>query len=290
MVQCGNQTSNAADDRLTQQGEPRMSDTPVLLSCEGSVATITLNRPEVLNALSKSMISELLRTFRDLSADPDLRAIVLTGSGRAFSCGVDLKELAEATDIKSHFQWHGEESLVSVVRACPHPVISAVNGFAITGGLELALMGDFLIASENAVFADTHARVGITPSWGMTQVLPRLVGLNRARQMSLTGDFVDAKTACKWGLVNEVVAADMLMIRAAELAAQIAETDKTTLSRIRSLITDGSGETLEQGMAREAAVFDEHMGGVSSEKVAQGRENVTKRGRRVAGNARPGTI
>ena len=267
-----------------------MSDNPVLLSVDGPIATITLDRPKVLNALSKSMISELLRTFRDLSADPDLRAIILTGSGRAFSCGVDLKELEEAAEIKSHFEWHGEDSLASVVSACPHPVICAVNGFAITGGLELALMGDFLIASENAVFADTHARVGITPSWGMTQVLPRLVGLNRARQMSLTGEFVDAKTACDWGLANEVVAADMLMTRAAELAAQIAETDQTTLGRIRSLITEGSGGTLEQGMAREAVVFDEHMGGVTSEKVGQGRENVTKRGRQVAGNARPDTI
>ncbi len=267
-----------------------MSDNPVLLSVEGPIAFITLNRPKALNALSKCMISELVRTFRELSADPSLRAIVVTGSGRAFSCGVDLKELAKAADIKTHFTWHGEGSLVSVVRSCPHPVISAVNGFAITGGLELALMGDFLIASDNAMFADTHARVGITPSWGMTQVLPRLIGINRARQMSLTGEFVDAETAWNWGLVNEVISADMLMTRAAELAAQVAETDKTTLGRIRSLITDGSGETLERGMAREAAVFDVHMGGVSSEKVAQGREKATKRGRRVAGTTRPDSI
>lgn len=264
-----------------------MTEDPILLSIDGPVATVTLNRPAVLNALSQAMIAALLQTFRDLSADPDLRAVILTGAGRAFSCGVDLKELSEAIDVKSHFDWHGDDSLFTVIRNCPHPVICAINGYAITGGLELALMGDFLIASDTAVFADTHARVGITPSWGMTQVLPRLIGLNRARQMSLTGAFVDASTACEWGLVNEVHTPDALMQRAVDLAKQIAETDKTTLGRIRGLIADSADGSLSQGLMREAAVFDKHIARLSATDVAEGREKVTTRGQQLAGEKKP---
>ena len=212
-----------------------MTETPILLCRNGAVAEITLNRPEALNAMSHALVSALTQTIRNLSADTDLRAIILTGTGRAFCCGLDLKELATPGATQA-FDWHGAGSLAATLRACPHPVISAVNGYAITGGLELALLGDFLIADPAAQFADTHARVGITPSWGLTQVLPRLIGINRARQMSLTGEFIDARTACGWGLVNEVVAEGALMPRARALATQIAETDRSTLGKIRALI------------------------------------------------------
>ena len=262
-----------------------MTSDSLVLSKDGAIATITLNRPDALNALSRELISDLIATFRALSDDDDLRAIILTGAGRAFSCGVDLKELSQSEEVKSHFEWHGDDSLFDVVRACPHPLITAVNGYAITGGMEVAMMADFMIASDAAVFADTHSRVGITPSWGMTQVLPRLIGINRARQMSLTGEFVDAQTALSWGLVNEVVPADRLLDRARELAGQIAETDRSTMSRIRGLIADSAETSLTEGLARETEVFDGHMSQVSPENVAAGREKVTQRGRQIAGNA-----
>ncbi len=257
-----------------------MSD-PLLIERNGPVVELTLNRPGALNALNGALITELTTAFRDLSADPALRAIILSGAGRAFCAGVDLKELSAAQDVASSLKWSGTDSLISVVRACPHPVICAVQGYAVTGGLELALMGDFILAGPEAKFADTHARVGITPSWGMTQVLPRLIGLNRARQMSLTGDFVDAETARDWGLVNEVVPGDGLMQRARELAARIAETDQTTMRRIRGLLGLSTEIPLEEGLAREAEGFGAHIAGVTAQTVAQNRANVTARGRRI---------
>lgn len=265
-----------------------MTDTLVLVKRDDQVAEITLNRPDALNALSAGLVDALKDAFRDLSADDTVRAIILTGAGRAFSCGVDLKEISQSTDAIQKFDWHGENSLYDVVQACPHPVISAVNGYAITGGLELALLADFIIASESAVFADTHARVGITPSWGMTQILPRLIGINRARQMSLTGEFVDANKASDWGLANEVVPSDQLMDRARALARQICETDRSTMTKIRDLIADSAELPLSASMSRETAVFDDHIATVSSADVDKGRTRVTERGRKLAGTHTPG--
>ncbi len=251
------------------------------LAREGPVARITLDRPEALNALSLALEDDLRRAFRALSADDTIRTIVLTGRGRAFSVGVDLKELSENAGVFAGRAWSGPEALSTIIRACPHPVIAAINGFAVTGGLELALLADFLIASEDAKFADTHARLGITPAWGLSQILPRLIGLNRAKQMSLTGGFVDAATALDWGLVNEVVAPDALIPRAMALAAEIAETDAQTARKIRALIDDGARLPLDAALAREIEVFEDHIAGVTPETVAANRAAVQRRGKRL---------
>lgn len=258
-----------------------MEHTHLILTRKGPVATVTLNRPRALNALSIALEAELCAVFRTFSRDDDVRAIVLTGMGRAFSVGVDLKELSSDPKGMAERNWHGPNSLASVMRACPHPIISAINGFAVTGGLELALLGDFLIGSEAAQFADTHARVGITPAWGLTQVLPRLIGINRARQMSLTGAYVSAARALDWGLLNEVTAADALLPRAQALAAEIAETDPTTMRKIRDLIDVSADTTLSEGFVRELKTFDTHMPGVTMDGVAKSRAKVQARGRRV---------
>lgn len=247
----------------------------------GAVSTLVLNRPEKMNALNQALIAKLTETFLRLSRDDSLRAIIVTGAGKAFCGGVDLKELAQSDDVASALEWRGERSLINVVRACPHPVIMAVNGFAVTGGLELALMGDFIIASESARFADTHARVGITPSWGMTQILPRLIGPNRARQMSLTGEFVSADVAERWGLANEVVPDKALMARAETLAQQICETDGQTMTSIRNLIFQSTQLGLDVGLAREQALFAEHILSVSGNAVERQRQAVTQRGREI---------
>ena len=254
----------------------------LIVGTEGPVATVTLNRADALNALSVALEAELCAVFRDLSDQPHVRAIVLTGTGRAFSVGVDLKELSSDPGALTDRNWHGPDSLASVMRACPHPIISAVNGFAVTGGLELALLGDFLIGSERAQFADTHARVGITPAWGLTQTLPRLIGINRARQMSLTGAYVGAQQALAWGLLNEVTSPDELVPRAVAIAAEIAETDRTTMTRIRALIAASAETTLADGCAQELRTFDVHMPGVTMGQVATNRAKVQARGRRVA--------
>jgi len=247
----------------------------------GPVAELTLNRPEKLNALNRDLISQITDTIRAVSGETGVRAIILTGAGRAFCAGVDLKELSGSSDVTGNDTWNEAENLLDVMRACPHPVIAAVNGFAVTGGLEIALMADFLIASDAARFADTHARVGITPSWGMTQILPRLIGINRARQMSLTGEFVSAETARDWGLVNEVVPAEALMPRARDLAAQIAETDRATMVRIRDLIDLSAELPLSEALQREVGVFEHHIQTLTPERVEKGREAVTNRGRKL---------
>lgn len=257
-----------------------MADTaPLLKHRDGPVVELTLNRPDALNALNQELSSVLVATFKALSQDTSVRAIILTGAGRAFCAGVDLKDVAAKTSVADAFDWNGAESLYDVAKACPHPIITAVNGYAITGGLELALLGDFLIASDAAVFADTHARVGITPSWGLTQVLPRLIGLNHARQMSLTGDFVDAQKALDWGLVNEVLPTDALLPRARDLAHQIAETDQVTLGRIRNLIADGANLPFPDAMALETQVFNAHIQTVTPQTLESNRQRVVARGR-----------
>lgn len=253
----------------------------LLVERDGATAVLTMNRPEALNALSLELEAALKDAFRALAADEGLRAVVLTGAGRAFCAGVDLKEL-ERTGTEAR-DWLGGDSLADIVRAFPVPVIAAVNGFAITGGLELAMLADFIIAAPEARFADTHARVGITPSWGLSQVLPRRVGEARARQMSFTGAFVDADRALAWGLVNEVVPAAGLLPRARAVAAEIGGTDRATLDRLRNLYRDSAGLPLAEGLALEARVFAEHIGTVTPDKVARNRAAVQDRGRSLAG-------
>ena len=265
-----------------------MSEDILLIERNGAVVELTLNRPNVMNALSRALTDLLTDVFKELSADDSLRAIILTGAGRGFCAGVDLKELSEDTGAIEKMKWTGRDSLLDVIRECPHPLICAVNGVAVTGGLELAMMSDFMIAAEEARFADTHARVGITPSWGMTQVLPRLVGVNRARQMSLTGEFINAQKACDWGLVTEVMAAEALMPRARALAQQIAETDRLTMGRLRDLIRVSEDSVLKDGLAAEVSLFGTHIAGVSQKQVGTNRAAVIKRGRSIAANEEQG--
>ena len=263
-----------------------MTDPLLVIDRNGPVVTLTLNRPQALNALSLDLISILTQTLGDLATDETVRAIVLTGAGRAFCCGVDLKELSETPGALDRMRVQVAGNLFDVARASPHPIICAVNGYAVTGGLELAMMADFILAAPEAKFADTHARVGITPSWGMTQVLPRLIGINRARQMSLTGEFIDAKTARDWGLVSEVVPEGQLLARAQALATQIAETERSTMIRIRGLIGKSVDLSLTDGMALETEMFDTHIRTVSTDSVAQNRAIVTARGRVAVGDAK----
>ena len=172
---------------------------------EGGIAVLTLNRPEAMNALSRALRGELADAFNAVSADDEVRAVVLTGAGeRAFSAGVDLKELANA-DLKAAPLDAPSSDPVEAMAACPKPVIGAINGVAVTGGFELALACDILIASTIARFAVTHIRVGILQGWGLSQLLSRMIGVSRAKEVSLTGNFIDAATSLAWGLVNRVV-------------------------------------------------------------------------------------
>lgn len=202
---------------------------------DGPVAIVTLARPQARNALTGEMVRELHSSVLELDEDARVRALVLTGADPAFCAGLDLKDLASTY---SDIQLASETDVVArgLLPPSTKPIIAAINGPAVTGGLELALGCDWMIASrQHATFADTHARVGVMPGGGMTIRLPQLIGINRARQMSLTGNFIDATTAYEWGLVNEVCEHERLLSRAVGLAMAIAESDPLAVSELRTM-------------------------------------------------------
>jgi len=215
---------------------PSTSDS-VLVAVADGVATVTLNRPEARNALNGEVRAVVPALLAELGARDDVAAIVLTGADPAFCAGLDLRELsgetAGAVDVAS---------LVVTDRgpfaAMGTPIIGAINGAAITGGLEYALACDFLIASERARFADTHTRVGIMPGWGLTVRLAEAVGVRRAKHMSATGNFVDAPTALAWGLVNLVVPHGELLATAQQIGRDIASILKANVSELMSIYNE----------------------------------------------------
>ena len=206
----------------------------ILFDLSESVALVTLNRPESRNALTGAMIAELAHTLIALDDNPAVRCIVLTGADPAFCAGLDLRDLSSSYR-DAMIELAPGRSMRGLMPLLDTPVIGAINGAAVTGGLELALSCDFLIASERATFADTHSRVGVMPGGGMSIRLPQLIGINRARQMSLTGNFVDAATARDWGLVNEVVPHAELLGRCDVLARAIAESAPESVREIRQM-------------------------------------------------------
>lgn len=255
-----------------------MTDSLVLLEKNNGIALVTLNRPDALNALSIDMRSAIVKVFDELKEDDDVHAVVLTGAGRAFCAGLDLKELGSGG--KDNLEAVSGANLQRAVVGCGKPVIGAVNGFAITGGFELALMTDFIIASEKAQFADTHSQVGIVPGWALSQKLPRLIGINRAKEVSLTGNFLDAHTAERWGLVNRVVSSEELVPTCLSLAEDIASADQRTLKTVKRIMDEGWNTTLDEGLAIEREASSEHMKGVTAEFLEARRLIVVERGRK----------
>lgn len=221
----------------------------VLVEHDGAVATVTLNRPLRRNALNSALIRELSATMARLTDDARVRAVVLTGAGDAFCAGLDLRELGETGDnmrsagpsAGDNAPWHRPAK----------PVVAAVNGPAVTGGLEIVLHCDFVLASKAARFGDTHARVGVLPGWGLSYLLPQAVGVRRAREMSLTGRLVGAEEALTWGLVNRVVKGEDLLATARETARQIAELDPEIAAEYLALYRDNAASTLAEAARRE---------------------------------------
>jgi enoyl-CoA hydratase len=263
--------------------EARMAEDVLLVTHDGPVAVVTLNRPQAMNALNRDLRRALATGFRALEADDNVRAIVLTGAGtRAFTAGLDLKELGQA-GLGAANADTPEDNPVLAIEQTGKPVIGAINGVAITGGFEVALACDVLIGSENARFADTHARVGIMPGWGLSQKLSRLIGPYRARELSLSGNFLDAATAEKWGLLNRVVAADALLAQAVALAHDMAGITPGFARAYKALINEGYGMTFDQGMALEAARSRAANGQVAAADVEEARTAVQARGRQQQG-------
>jgi enoyl-CoA hydratase len=239
-----------------------------------ATAVVTINRPAARNALSSEVLRALPAALHRADADPDVRAVVLTGADPVFCAGLDLRELGS-----------GRTNLATGAVSSPwpplgKPLIGAINGAAVTGGLELALQCDFLVASERARFGDTHARVGILPGWGLTVLLPQAVGLRRAKEMSMTGNFMDAAEALERGLVNHVVAHDQLLPTALALAADIASNDPDATTALLASYKETAATTLADGLTIEHRVAVEWKSRTfDPAEVARRREAVIARGR-----------
>lgn len=248
----------------------------VLMDVDERIATITLNRPEARNALSSEVLRLLPLLLREADARDDVDVIVLTGADPAFCAGLDLKELGSTAGNLG--AGAGDDVTRGPFPRLDSPVIGAVNGVAVTGGFELALACDFLVASERARFGDTHARVGVMPGWGLTVLLPQAIGVRRAREMSFTGNFLDADEALQWGLVNHVVPHDELLPFTRRLALDIAGNDRDGVRQIRRTYAEGNFDEraweIEGRDARawQKARFDPAV-------VAARRDAITQRGR-----------
>lgn len=229
-----------------------MENKTVLFEKENHIAIITFNRPEKKNCLNQDLLTNFFNGLDEVTQNKDIHAAIITGSGNAFSTGLDLKALT--TENIADPRGDGKDAFI-LMQSCPKPLIGAINGFTMTGGFEIALNCDFLIASEDAAFADTHVKVGIHPGWGMSQLLQRFIGQPRAKQMSFTGDFIDAQTAYQWGLVNEVVSAANLLPRAKEIAHKMAAHSQPMLQTLKNLIEKGGDTSLSKGLEMERQGF-----------------------------------
>ncbi|NOP96240.1 enoyl-CoA hydratase [Mycolicibacterium fortuitum] len=226
--------------------------TTVLTTDHGAVRVLTLHRPQSRNALGRELIEELYGALDAADTDETVRALVLTGTDPAFCAGVDLKQ-AQTLGME-YFEKFRSHNCITKTGELRTPIIGAINGATFTGGLEMALGCDFLIASQRAIFADTHARVGILPGGGMTARLPQVVGAAMARRLSMTGEIVDATRAERLGLVTEVVAHDTLLNRALELAGQIAEVPEPTMAGLKEIYTRGTAPLIAPALAAEQQI------------------------------------
>jgi enoyl-CoA hydratase len=258
-----------------------MSEQVLKIEREGGIATLTLNRPDSRNALNAALRRALRDAFRELERDASVRAVILTGAGKAFCAGLDLKEMGErgpgaGGEGEAGGLSHG---LVETIEAFPHPVIGAINGVAVTGGFELALACDVLIGCPETRFADTHARVGILPGWGLSQKLSRAIGPSRAKLVSFTGNYVSAEEAERWGLLARVVATDQLLPACRQLAQDMLSCVPGAVEGYKRMIDEGYAINYGDARALEVKLSNEHVRGVSAKDIAERRANVVARGR-----------
>jgi enoyl-CoA hydratase len=229
----------------------------ILLERSGAVATVTLNRPAVLNALNLQMLDELSAAFAELDADDALRAVIVTGAGpKAFAAGADISELNALPNARAgEAQARRGQALTTAIERMRVPVIAAVNGFALGGGCEIAMACDIRIAGENAKFGQPEVNLGILPGYGGTQRLTRLVGEGWAMYLCLTGEMIDAAEALRIGLVQKVTPAEGLLPEAERIAAVIASKAPLAIDAAKRAIVDGAALTLADGLALEALRF-----------------------------------
>lgn len=266
-----------------------MAEDVLLIDKSEGIATLTLNRPRAMNALSAALRSELARAFEEIGQDDEVGVAILTGAGeRAFSAGLDLKELGGETGVGRDAPADVGSAVgpvrnpVRAMETFDRPIIGAINGVAVTGGFEMALACDVLIGSTNARFADTHARVGIMPGWGLSQRLSRVIGIYRAKELSLTGNFLSAEQAERWGLLGRVVAPDALMDTCRTLARDMLSCQPGFVQAYKSVIDRGFAAPFGEAMRIESETNREISSKIDPEKIAAARREVTARGRTQA--------
>ncbi|MEZ7981757.1 MAG: enoyl-CoA hydratase [Myxococcota bacterium] len=258
-----------------------MSDPVLLVERETAVATVTLNRPNQMNALNAELRIALGDTLAELEADPEIRAVVLTGAGRAFCAGMDLKEIGGGSEGQTGYELSvaGQDAMRAGFENFSGPVIAAVNGAAATAGFEMALACDIIFVAKGAKFLDTHARVGIVPGWGLSQRLPRIIGINRAKEVSLSGNALTAERAYEWGLANRVCEAETLLQEAKALALDICSCVPGVMEQVKTMIDTGYTMHFEDAMAYELETGIESSKQIDSAKIGERRAAIIERGR-----------
>jgi enoyl-CoA hydratase len=252
----------------TDYGCHMTSDDILLIETNERARTLTLNRPQSRNALSAALRDQFFGALTDAETDDDVDVVILTGADPVFCAGLDLKELG------------GQSALPDISPHWPpmtKPVIGAINGAAVTGGLELVLYCDIVIASEQARFADTHARVGLLPTWGLSVRLPQKVGVGLARRMSLTGDYLSAADALRAGLVTEVVPHDQLLTSAHQVAMTIVGNNQSAVRALLASYHRIDESQTSEGLWLEAMAAKQYR--TSGDDIAANREAVLQRGR-----------
>ena len=227
-------------------------ENPVLFEQDNGIAIIILNRPQKRNAINQEMLIHLYNILDKISRQAEIKVVILTGSGKSFCSGLDLA----AIETDNLFDPRGDgRDFPDIIADFSKPIIGAINGHAITGGLEMALNLDFLIAADQAIFADTHVKMGIHPGWGMSQLLQEAIGQRMAKQLSLTGEFINAKEAMRLGLINEVVPLNELMPRVKQIASAILKTKSEMAPLLLNLIKFRNNTTLKEALSNERLEF-----------------------------------
>jgi len=227
----------------------------IIYERKDGVARVTINRPAVMNALTPTLLAEMKAAVLESGRDREVKVIVLTGAGRAFSAGVDLVALGERKLERGKVGPILDDparDLIEAIQDVPKIVIAVVNGFCITGAMEIVLGCDLIIASEEAKFGDTHARWGLRPTWGMSQRLPRAVGMLKAKELSFTADLITGKEAQQLGLVNMAVPPDKLEETVQQLIEKLTANSMASLAAYKYLYNQGMKDTLQKGLELEA--------------------------------------
>lgn len=227
----------------------------IIVKIDDGIGTITLNRPEVLNALSNQVFNELALAAEELGQNDAVKVIIITGGDKVFAAGADIDKMATANAVEVATLDKPSYRAFHIIENLPKPVIAAVAGYALGGGCELTLVADLRIAAENAIFGLPEIKLGIIPGAGGTQRLPRLIGTGRAKELIFSGDFIDSTEAWRIGLVNKVVPSDQLMAEALKMAKRFSNRGAIALRMAKTTINEGLRMDIEAGLQYERQCY-----------------------------------